>query len=1102
MPPNRPNLPLFHERSISDRLKKHVFSPDLLAGHSIIQQWVVALQTGALDDANERNLQGEFLQRIFGDVLGYRVMSQTPTSGWELMAERTVGSRGLACDGALGFFSRGTPGQIIAPIELKGARQSLDLAKGRERTPVEQGWNYANYTPGCRYIIVSNFRETRLYSTARTPEAYEVFFLEELRQPDAFKRFLLLLSRDTLLPANPLGRSVVDELLTASAHAQKQVTDQLYSEYRRLRIDLFADLRREHPDRRAPELLASTQTLLDRILFIAFAEDRGLLPERTIAEACEHRDRYSDGPVWRNFQTVFRWIDEGNLHQRFPPYNGGLFRADPKIDTLKVSDAMCERFKGLAGYSFRDEVSVEVLGHIFEQSIADLEELRAEAEESGASPSPSKRKVEGVFYTPSTVTRFIVEETLGKVLKEREEAAFEGKSMRGKANQVRAWEAYRDALKDLRILDPACGSGAFLIAAFDLLAREYERVNIALAELRGGQIELFDLTKTVLNNNLFGVDLNSESVEITKLSLWLKTAQQGKKLTYLDRNIKAGNSIVEDPRVDRRAFDWKRGRVARERLEGPEEIESAKEIDAHWQEGFDIVIGNPPYVRHELLTPIKEHLKDYYSAYHGMADLFVYFFERGLSVLKPGGRLGFVVSNKWMKAEYAAPLREFLAKKAQLERIIDFGHAPIFPDADAFPSILTMKKLDGTVPKESTFEATVFPREELETSSVREYVTQNSQAAEQAPLGAAPWGLEPPGVQRLMQRMRERGTPLAAYLGAKPLYGLKTGFNDAYLVDTEARERLLRADSGAKDVFKKYLRGQDIRRWTSEWDGLWMLAMKSSGDHRWPWAGQEERKAEATFRNAFPALHAHFKHYEEKLRARTDQGEYWWELRTCAYYAAFESHKVMYQDIQFHPQYALDTEGTLSNNMCFILPAGDLWLLAVLNSPLVWWFNWRHLGHMKDEALRPSAQKMEALPIAEPSSAARKQAEEWVPQLIEHTRASQAATAALLDSLRLQYGVEKAGQKLGDFSELSADDFIKEVLTRRPKGSSALRPAQVAELRSVHAEEADAMRRRRGAILELEQRLATLVTEAYKLSAADVGLMWETSPPRMPLKRF
>ncbi|RYZ17064.1 MAG: hypothetical protein EOO70_02960, partial [Myxococcaceae bacterium] len=519
MPANRPNLPLFHERSISDRLSKHVFSPAILAGHSIIQNWVEALRTGALDDANERNLQGEFLQRIFGDVLGYHGMSQAPTSGWELMAERTVGSRGLACDGALGFFSHGAPAHIVAPIELKGARQPLDLARGRERTPVEQGWNYANYTPGCRYIIVSNFRETRLYSTARTPEAYEVFFLEELSNLDAFKRFLFLLSRDTLLPPAPQGRSVVDELLTASAHAQKEITNSLYSEYRRLRINLFAELRREHPNRPAAELLASAQTLLDRILFIAFAEDRGLLPERTIEDAFKHRDRYSDGPVWRNFQTVFRWIDEGNLHQRFPPYNGGLFRADPKVDTLKVSDALCERFKNLATYSFRDEVSVEVLGHIFEQSIADLEELRAEAEAGGVASTLSKRKVEGVFYTPSTVTRFIVEETLGKVLKEREEAAFEGKSMRGKVNQVRAWEAYRDALKDLRILDPACGSGAFLIAAFDLLAREYERVNVALAELRGGQIELFDLTKTVLNNNLFGVDLNGESVEITKLSL-------------------------------------------------------------------------------------------------------------------------------------------------------------------------------------------------------------------------------------------------------------------------------------------------------------------------------------------------------------------------------------------------------------------------------------------------------------------------------------------------------------------------------------------------------------------------------------------------------
>ncbi|RYD78715.1 MAG: restriction endonuclease, partial [Verrucomicrobiaceae bacterium] len=604
--------------------------------------------------------------------------------------------------------------------------------------------------------------------------------------------------------------------------------------------------------------------------------------------------------------------------------------------------------------------------------------------------------------------------------------------------------------------------------------------------------------KTVLNNNLFGVDLNGESVEITKLSLWLKTAQQGKKLTYLDRNIKAGNSIVADPKLDRRAFDWKRGRVSRERLEGSDHTEATKEIDARWQEGFDVVIGNPPYVRQELLTPIKEHLKEHYAAYHGMADLFVYFFERGLSVLKPRGRLGFVVSNKWLKGEYAAPLRKMLSKEAQIERIIDFGHAPIFPDADAFPSIITLQKPDGALPKDASFNMAIFPREELKTVSVREYVTQNSQATPQARLDASQWSLEPPGPQRLMQRMRERGIPLTKYLGAKPWYGVKTGFNDAFMVSDETRRQLIQDDPRSAEILVRLLRGQDIGRWIPATSGSWLIFARRGIDiERYPAIKRHLER----FRTG---LEPKPKNWTEKEWPGRKPGTYqWYELQDPVdYYELFARPKIIYQVIQFYPQYALDVEGFVLNDKGFFIPTNDLWLLAVLNSPLLWWFNWRYLGHMKDEALNPAGVKMETLPIAEPSNAARKQTDEIVPQLIEFTRASQVATAALLDSLRLQYGVEKAGQKLEDFAELSTDAFIKEILARRPRGSSAVRPAQLTDLRSVHAEEAEAMRRRRAEMLNLERRLATLVMEAYKLSAADVRLMWETAPPRMPLEPF
>jgi type II restriction/modification system DNA methylase subunit YeeA len=226
----------------------------------------------------------------------------------------------------------------------------------------------------------------------------------------------------------------------------------------------------------------------------------------------------------------------------------------------------------------------------------------------------------------------------------------------------------------VRLLDPACGSGAFLVEAFDQLYAAYERANGRLEDLRG-QRQLFDLDRQILQNNLYGVDLNEEAIEICKLSLWIKTAQRGKVLTDLDRTIRVGNSVVSDPAVHPRAFDWQR--------QYPEVTEAG---------GFDVVVGNPPYVRQELLAAIKPHLERHFASYHGMADLYVYFYQQGLRLLRQGGRMSYIVTNKWMRAGYGEPLRAFFAKASAIEQIIDFGHAPIFEDADVFPCIIVLKK--------------------------------------------------------------------------------------------------------------------------------------------------------------------------------------------------------------------------------------------------------------------------------------------------------------------------------------------------------------------------------------------------------------------------
>jgi hypothetical protein len=214
------------------------------------------------------------------------------------------------------------------------------------------------------------------------------------------------------------------------------------------------------------------------------------------------------------------------------------------------------------------------------------------------------------------VTQYIVETAIGGYLRQQAENI-------GLTNDtaehgaIEPWQTYRDRLHQIRVVDPACGSGAFLIAAFDYLRQEFDRVEAKLADL-GIERSQLDIDRHILTQNLFGVDLSPESVEITKLSLWLKTAAPGKRLTDLDSNIKVGNSIVQNRSIDPRAFDW-------------------ETVFSHIfaAGGFDVVVGNPPYVRQEFLSPIKPYLQQHYESFDGVADLYTYFYEKGIKLLRP-----------------------------------------------------------------------------------------------------------------------------------------------------------------------------------------------------------------------------------------------------------------------------------------------------------------------------------------------------------------------------------------------------------------------------------------------------------------------------------
>ncbi|MCY7273936.1 MAG: Eco57I restriction-modification methylase domain-containing protein, partial [Phormidesmis sp. CAN_BIN44] len=500
---------------------------------------------------------------------------------------------------------------------------------------------------------------------------------------------------------------------------------------------------------------------------------------------------------------------------------------------------------------------------------------------------------------------------------------------------------------------------------------------------------------------------------------------------------------------------------------------------------FDVVIGNPPYVRQELLTPFKSYLQQHYESYDGVADLYAYFYEKGLKILKPDGILSFIVTNKWFKAGYGESLRRFFSQNSVFEQILDFGHAPIFEDADTFPCIVSVRSLVTKPEPEMTKQSPDLsvrvcpvPREKLQDINLSQFVQQEGFEVPWSRFTTNAWSLDPVEVDALMQKVKNTGVTLKAFVGAKPLCGIKTGCNEIYLVTDEVKQRLVRDDPRATEVIKPYLRGQDIKRWKPDWQKLWIILLKSSANYQWKWARSSSlEEAEQVFAQEYPSVYAYIKPHEERLKNRSDQGIHWWELRSCIYYNVFEQSKIIWQDLSFHSRFCFGKAGLIAEMTCFALPSSDLWLLAVLNSPLMWCWLWRNTVHGKDEVLRLKNIYTENIPIAEPSENVREQVEPIVTRLIEITKANQEANREVQDWLQVEQHIEKLGQKLEDFSRLDCDLFVQEVKIRKPKGST-LNPKALKELREVYNDYAPHIQTRRAEALAIEIQLSDLVNQA------------------------
>lgn len=737
------------------------------------------------DQLKERASETAFIQRFFVETWGYRLQGQSPSyecrPQFEISGAGQSGGTGFA-DLVLGRFGQGRDSVPQVLCEFKDIRSGLEarqLRKGSNRSPVEQCFDYLHSAWQNRsrdglvepyFALVTDMREFRLYVRRLGPGQFQRFVIAEegaagehallgASPTAAFRRFLFwrLFQPDLLLAER--GAPALDQLLRDQIVREKTIEKDFYRDYRRYREFVYQTLVESNPNFSGTrgQLVRLTQRFLDRCIFVLFCEDMGrelryppnLLRDILIERSQSKFYEPESSVPWDELKALFRAMrDGGNFGSHdIDRFNGGLFEEEAALESLaipakvfcrlgQVSDLPGEPLTLLyfsSAYNFgttssagERAIGLYTLGRIFEQSITELEIMEAEADGRVSINKLSKRKTDGVYYTPEGVVDTIVEGTIGARLDDiKSRLGFDELAIldqqaideyreyltdkRRAAHTAKRWlaflEDYRAELDQIKIVDPACGSGAFLIQALNRLVNEYRWLLSEKARIEG-VLNLFDqdvLIRSILAHNLYGVDVNPESVEITKLALWLHTAAPGKPLCSLDSNIRCGNSLVGS---DFDAFYNHRHNTLFSAAD-PEERERINAFDWHTAfpdvfsgGGFDCVIGNPPYIKLQHFRRAQDDTAAYLveaknpdgtplyaSTQSGNFDMYLPFIEKGIRILKPEGRMGYIAPNVWMVNEYGKPLRQLVRRTRTLDRWLDFKSHQIFDEAITYTAL-------------------------------------------------------------------------------------------------------------------------------------------------------------------------------------------------------------------------------------------------------------------------------------------------------------------------------------------------------------------------------------------------------------------------------
>ena len=816
------------------------------------------------------------------------------------------------------------------------------------------------------------------------------------------------------------------------------VTDKFFADYQRVFAQV-EDAVEGVPENDTEARRLYTQRLFNRLMFLRFIEKKGWLTYngdrdylRVLFDATEaetDENFLNDRLYWAFFNGLGSpggsTNDQPEIVERrgeVPFLNGGLFemQAYDKCNDVHIpNEKFAEILKLFERYNFTVtestpldvEVAVdpEMLGKVFEELV-------------------TGRHDTGSYYTPRPVVSFMCRESLKICLQNKTDETPETLKKfvdDGDATEIRNPEKVLHVLQTLRICDPACGSGAYLLG----MMGELLRLRNALFQSR--QVDpksTYQRKLEIIQNNLYGVDKDEFAVNIAMLRLWLSLAvdyegDTPEPLPNLEYKVATGDSLTgpapEPPKGQIRPEDYLIQQIQEHQAEylithnDPdkqrlrEEIADLKESLEGWQEnaegfvwrvefpevfqegGFDIVIGNPPYLRQERIIPIKPTLEQLFSdVFARQADLYIFFYKRGTELICVNGVLTYISSNKFLRAGYGKKLRKFFTDDQCIHRLIDFGSVQVFKASVDTCIIL----VENVPPSSEAFLAATF-RDEADVSRLS--IAFQEQAFSMYPRDLSPegWVLASSDITALLTRLQCTGTQLYEHIQGRLYFGIKTGCNEAFIIDEAKREELITQDPKSAEIIKPLLRGRDITRYRTQWANLYLLFIPWHFPlHEDPEISGASKIAEIRFKKGYPSAYNHLLQYKNRLsnrnKAETGIRYEWYALQRCAntYLSEFEKPKIIYPDISPIMRACYDTTKTYCLQTTYILPTEDLSLLAILNSQLIDWYARHKFQSLNDPwaggGLRFIAQYMRRVPIADRTDAQKAELSRLVDQIL------------------------------------------------------------------------------------------------------------------------